>query len=636
MALSDKNIVIIPSIGASTGTNPRILFTGGDATSSATIALSVYNSGTQGTLSFSGNSGQLFSIVDSVTGTIFSVNDISGIPSIEVLDTGLVKLAQYNGVVAISTGTAVSGYKLSVFGGTSLNGNNQITGITTITNTTQASSTNTGALQVAGGVGIAGNLWVGGTINATIQGTISTATNANNIATVAQTANAAYYPTFVDANNTTSAYELTYTTSSFKLNPSGSGAVYIGVGNDPGNFNSFASLQVGGPAIYANGFNNLNISTNIAGGVDGGGSTGTYAATGTPAARYQQVVGSHVWYNAPVGTAGNAIAWNQVMVINTLSNVGIGISSPESRLHVSGDARITGITTVTNATQSTSTTTGGLVVNGGVGIGGNLFVGGEIVAQKLTIQLTTVTTTLIETDDIIKTTNTTAATSTVTGALQVAGGAGIGGNIFAGGRLFAALRADATSSSTAWGVYFNPITREITTSTSGAAAAVVTISDTPPSSPTVGSLWFDSDQAEMRIYYQDQDSNQWVGVTSSAAQVATTRDRIIANDISNQFNGFKTVFQLRQDQTLINTVVDSKDVEVVINGQRLTPYVDELRFPWFTPYDSYRGFRVVGSNLIIYNSPFIGDSASVVVNPASTTRQKRRYPFSATTIALGD
>lgn len=64
-----------------------------------------------------GTAGQLFSISDSFTGTIFSANDVSGIPSIEVLDTGLVKLAQYNGAVAIGTGTVSSSTaELSVYG----------------------------------------------------------------------------------------------------------------------------------------------------------------------------------------------------------------------------------------------------------------------------------------------------------------------------------------------------------------------------------------------------------------------------------------------------------------------------------------------------------------------------------------
>jgi hypothetical protein len=51
----------------------------------------------------------------------------------------------------------------------------------------------------------------------------------------------------------------------------------------------------------------------------------------------------------------------------------------------------------------------------------NLYVSGEITANKLTIQYTTVTTTIVETDDIIKTTNATAATSGA-GAIVATGG----------------------------------------------------------------------------------------------------------------------------------------------------------------------------------------------------------------------
>jgi hypothetical protein len=92
--------------------------------------------------------------------------------------------------------------------------------------------------------------------------------------------------------------------------------------------------------------------------------------------------------------------------------------------------------TLAGTTTATSTQTGALVVAGGVGIGGSLYVGGEIIADKLTIQLTTVTTTLIQTDDIIRTYNTTSAVSTTTGALQIAGGAGIGGDLYVGGNIY--------------------------------------------------------------------------------------------------------------------------------------------------------------------------------------------------------
>lgn len=55
------------------------------------------------TLSFSGDSGQLFSITDSLSGTIFAVNDISGVPSIEVDDDGTIRLAETFGNVLIGT-----------------------------------------------------------------------------------------------------------------------------------------------------------------------------------------------------------------------------------------------------------------------------------------------------------------------------------------------------------------------------------------------------------------------------------------------------------------------------------------------------------------------------------------------------
>jgi hypothetical protein len=112
MALSDKNIVITPNIGASA--DPKIVFSGADANTTAqNITLTSYPT-SNGTLSFDGSAGQLFSITNSLSGTIFSVNDVSGIPSIEVLDTGNIKLAQYGGNVGIGL-TSPTG-KLDVYG----------------------------------------------------------------------------------------------------------------------------------------------------------------------------------------------------------------------------------------------------------------------------------------------------------------------------------------------------------------------------------------------------------------------------------------------------------------------------------------------------------------------------------------
>jgi hypothetical protein len=62
-----------------------------------------------------GSSGQLFSVVDSMTGTIFSVNDASGIPSIEVEDDGTIRLAEFSGNVGIGTTSPNQYSKLDVY-----------------------------------------------------------------------------------------------------------------------------------------------------------------------------------------------------------------------------------------------------------------------------------------------------------------------------------------------------------------------------------------------------------------------------------------------------------------------------------------------------------------------------------------
>lgn len=100
MANSDKNILITPSVGLST--NPTIKFNGANNTPTTLRVLD------DGTVSFEGTAGQLFSVADGMTGTVFSVNDVSGIPNIEVLDTALVKLNQYQGQSVFGSSAAIS------------------------------------------------------------------------------------------------------------------------------------------------------------------------------------------------------------------------------------------------------------------------------------------------------------------------------------------------------------------------------------------------------------------------------------------------------------------------------------------------------------------------------------------------
>lgn len=100
MANSDKNILITPNIGNTA--EPKIVFTGGNNNPTTLRVLD------DGTLSFEGGVGQLFSIANNLVGQIFAVNDISGIPSIEAYSNGLVTAARYNGRVTIGTVTAAN------------------------------------------------------------------------------------------------------------------------------------------------------------------------------------------------------------------------------------------------------------------------------------------------------------------------------------------------------------------------------------------------------------------------------------------------------------------------------------------------------------------------------------------------
>lgn len=161
MADSDKNILITPNRGQSS--EPKIEFVG---SSSLPITLKVLD---DNSLSWEGSEGQLFSITNNLSsGTIFSVNDISGVPSIEVDANGTVVLAEFSGNVGV--GTASPTYKFEVSGtlSSSVGLFTSITGslqgnATTVTNgiyTTNISSYATTA--VTAGTGLSG----GGTVGA--------------------------------------------------------------------------------------------------------------------------------------------------------------------------------------------------------------------------------------------------------------------------------------------------------------------------------------------------------------------------------------------------------------------------------------------------------------------------------------
>ena len=69
------------------------------------------------TLSFEGNAGQLFSITDSLGGTLFAVSDISGIPSLEIDDQGSVRISEFNGYLVVGGDSALGAKGVTIQSG---------------------------------------------------------------------------------------------------------------------------------------------------------------------------------------------------------------------------------------------------------------------------------------------------------------------------------------------------------------------------------------------------------------------------------------------------------------------------------------------------------------------------------------
>lgn len=130
MANSDKNITITSATG--TAGDPTIEFTGSGNNPTRIKALS------DGSLRFEGNAGTLFEITNSITGTLFAANDVSGIPGIDLNDLGLVRLAPFDGQVLIgqttpssATGASAASDILQIDGNCFINGNAFVTGAVT-------------------------------------------------------------------------------------------------------------------------------------------------------------------------------------------------------------------------------------------------------------------------------------------------------------------------------------------------------------------------------------------------------------------------------------------------------------------------------------------------------------------------
>jgi hypothetical protein len=111
----------------------------------------------------------------------------------------------------------------------------------------------------------------------------------------------------------------------------------LGLGVTPSAWSGLTALQVSNAMSLWSANNDLAYySRNVY--YDG--SNRKYVFTGA-AAEYTQGAGTHAWFTAPSGTAGNTITFTQAMTLDASGRLGIGTTSPDQKLVVDGGASST-------------------------------------------------------------------------------------------------------------------------------------------------------------------------------------------------------------------------------------------------------------------------------------------------------
>jgi len=110
---------------------------------------------------------------------------------------------------------------------------------------------------------------------------------------------------------------------------------------------SYKAIQMAGGSVASYSTSALDLYSNA---YDSGAGAWKYV-TSLSATRYAQTDGKHIWFQAPSGTAGNAITFTQAMTLDASGRLGIGTTSPQEKLSLegSGSQYMRVKTTTTNA-----------------------------------------------------------------------------------------------------------------------------------------------------------------------------------------------------------------------------------------------------------------------------------------------
>ena len=304
-----------------------------------------------GTLSWEGSAGQLFSITNNLTsGSIFSVNDVSGIPSIDVNANGTVSMVSYGGNLGIGTTNPTS--KLHVVGNVNISGISTL-GVTSATNLT-AQQLNVSGLSTFAGIT---------THTAALFGTQASFTGIVTATQLDLTASAS-------ANDSVLYLSGTPTSSSGTNGLFGIGALSFSdtdiIADFTHSVNSYAQLVVQNKNSGSSSSADIIVNNDRSAGTTYYGDFGINGTTFAGGGPFGDVDGTYLYSAGGTLSLGSLnahnvkIATNNTERITILStgNVGVGTTNPTSKLYIVGDTYVTGVITATTYYGSGANLTG--------------------------------------------------------------------------------------------------------------------------------------------------------------------------------------------------------------------------------------------------------------------------------------
>ena len=217
----------------------------------------------------------------------------------------------------------------------------------------------------------------------------------------------------------------------------------------------------------------------------------------------------------------------------------------------------------------------------------------------------------------VKRFETTGSGVTVTGNVAITGAISANSTVGSAGQVL---------TSTGTGIYW---------ATPAAGAAVATVSDTAPSSPSNGQMWFDSSDGSFNVYYNDGTSSQWINAVNNqndpvfrvktSNYTASNRDQIIADTSGGSFTITLPASPIAGTSVTLydNASWGTNNLTIARNGSTIEGVADDF----VLDVSSIKvEFIYNGSTWQVYSSVAQGGPATPTVSSAE---------FAAIAIALG-